>query len=386
MNFLRRTSGTHAGDTTSLTIVYEVENTGVLPIRNIVVTDTLNDFRDTADLLMPGERSYFLHYASLQSDSVSAPTLEYTAGDDDADYFIQLDELPLIYTRSLLDVSLTAGRSIFAMDTAEVILRLENGGNVAYRDIVIYDDIYGGVIDDHIVLPAGGEPVEIAHSYPLRGTADFRWRVTGVNDAGETIDLITETTTVYADDLSDEVLLTLDAQAKMNHISRKGYVPVTLSLTNIASGMATDVLLREETLGEIATLAVVPTGDPTQYTLRCEITADTVLHFTAEYTDPDGQLRIAEAGPVEIVIAAGGEIPEAENPQSSLLFDSNPQQFGESPLFWILLGSCCAILMLLVVLLLVATRRDRIQRKVRDEVRRQRSKAHAVKRESNTNK
>jgi len=383
VDFLRRISSRFAGDTTTLTIVYEVDNAGSQTIREITVADSLGNFQETIEVMEPGERRYLIQHVSIESDSVSSPTLEYRSGEDNTLYSTQLEEEPILLAHSLLDVSLTAGRSIFATDQAEVILRLENGGNVAYRNVVIYDDIYGGVIADSILLPAGGEPIEISNSYPLRGTANYRWRITGVNEAGESIDFITETATVYADESPAEVLLTLGAKAEMTRISRKGYVPVTLSLTNLTSGMATNVILREEKLGDIATLAVVPAGEPTQYTLRCEVSEDTAYLFSAVYTDPSGQQRTAEADPIEIIITPGGETPEAQNPQPEPARERSRQPVN-SNLFWILLGSACAVLLVLIILLLAATRRDRIERKVREEVRRQRRRELTSKRESHS--
>ena len=48
-------------------------------------------------------------------------------------------------------------------------LRLSNVGNTDYPSLTIYDDVYGGIIADAISLPAGGETVEITHSYPILG-------------------------------------------------------------------------------------------------------------------------------------------------------------------------------------------------------------------------
>ena len=85
---------------------------------------------------------------------------------------------------------------MFEDGTADAILILTNTGNVDYTGVTVLDDVYGGVIADGLTLPSGGAPVEVAHTYPLRGEGEYRWRVTGMSGAGETLDLRTETLTL----------------------------------------------------------------------------------------------------------------------------------------------------------------------------------------------
>jgi hypothetical protein len=90
-------------------------------------------------------------------------------------------------------------RRRFTLDsTADAVLILTNNGNVDYTGVTVLDDVYGGVIADALTLPSGGAPVEVSHTYPLRGEGDYRWRVTGLSGAGEAVDLRTETLTLSA--------------------------------------------------------------------------------------------------------------------------------------------------------------------------------------------
>lgn len=373
VEFLRQVSHTSATDGGSVTIVYEIRNTGPVAIHSLSVTDPLGNFDSRLNALEPGACKRFVQHVSISEDAVSAPLLAYTANDGRTVYTQRLEDLALLSAHGLLDASLTAGRSMFSSDSAEVILTLTNSGNVDYFEVAVYDDIYGGLIADSIAIPAGGEPVEVAHSYPLRSDSQYRWRVTGQTSAGDQIDFVTSTASVSMDDDRSDVLLTLRASTSMPKISRSGYVPVQLEISSIGSATATGVRICEETLGELRELAVVPTGDPTVCTFHIEVRQNTTLTFTASYSDHYGQERIATAPPLEITIGRGGQAPETIRNESSL-FGGLSTQISNSPLFMGLLIGSCAVLAVLIVALAITSRRARARRKQRAAERKQRRK------------
>ena len=116
--------------------------------------------------------------------------LTYAAGDET--HSLRLEAAALEEAQGRLSAELTAGVSMFDSDKAEAVLRLTNAGAVDYVGLTIYDDAYGGVIADGIDVPAGGEPVEVAHTYPLRGDAVYRWRIVGANATGARVDFVTD--------------------------------------------------------------------------------------------------------------------------------------------------------------------------------------------------
>ena len=249
-------------------------------------------------------------------------------------------------------------------------LRLSNVGNTDYPSLTVYDDVYGGIIADAISLPAGGETVEITHSYPIRENERYCWRVEGVSSAGTAFSRRSNEAEVPKAD-AGEVRLKLTAEPKMAKISRRGYVPVTLTLTNDGSGLATKVRLSEETLGGLTELAVVAGGEPTVYTVRVKVSETTTYRFRAEYLDENGRRHTASAAEVEIAIGAGGERPEGEMPSEPLAAPM-VQRTKSSDLYLWLLAGACAVLLALSVGLMVSSRRARRAKKERAAARRQR--------------
>ena len=144
-----------------------------------------------------------------------------------------------------------------------------------------------------------------------------------------------------------------------------------VELTNIGSALATNVLIHEETLGEIRQMTVVPTGDPTSIQVRLEVTQDAVYTFCATYVDRHGQQRTASAEPIEITIGAGGVSPERGD-EDSTLFSGISMHMGNSSLFLVLLIGSIAVLITLIVVLLITSRRARKRRRERTAARKQR--------------
>ena len=372
VEFLRQVSSLYSSDTRSVTVVYHIRNIGNVPATAISITDPLGSFDGRLELLDVGKSKAFIQHISVSEAAESIPTLTYSAQGGSDVYTSVLDPLTIEPAHSMLDVVLTAGKSIFSANTAEVVLQLTNGGNVDYLDVAVYDDVYGGVIADSLTISADGNPVEIAHTYPLREESSFRWRITGRTAAGDRIDLVTTTENVIPEEKTGEPLLTIHASTSMPRISRKGFVPIRLELTNIGSTSAVYVQISEAAGGSIHELVVVPTGDPIVYEFRQEITEDSELIFSASYTDSFGKERIATADPLLITIGTGGQAPETEDGEISTLFSGIATQMNDSGLFMGLLIGSCAVLVVLIVILAVTSRRARIQRKAHAAARKQR--------------
>lgn len=372
VEFTRQFSSLCTGANGALTIVYQVRNTGNIAVKDLVIRDPLGGFVGEIDRLEIGECRRLTSRMNIFADVVSAPELVYSAVDDSSEpYTESLADVTIRSTRSMLNASFTAGRSLFSSDTAETTLVLTNDGSVDYEHISVLDDALGGVIADSISLPAGGEPVEITHTYPLRGNASYRWRIMGANAAGERVDFVTETINVAADQSADSSILTLSASTDMPIISRSGYVTFQLTLTNHGTSAVNDVRLYENGRGDVRTLAVVPSGEATVVNVKYEIRENSTLAFFADYVDASGQSRTASADSVQVRIAASGVRPETDEDSALLLYNTTLQS-GSSKLFIGLLIGSCLVLLGLLTALLITSRKERKVRKQRAAERKQR--------------
>lgn len=374
VELIRRASGRMVSGNT-VTLVYEVRNTGNVSVQALTLSDAPGGFSETLDHLDVGQTHSFLNRVTLSGPAVSAPTLTYSAAALPEDVFtVQLDALNFSIADEAVNLVLTAGRSMFAENTAEVSLRLTNVGNADYPNLTVYDELYGGVIADSVYLPAG-EAREVTFSYPIRENEDYCWRVSGVSEAGGALNQLTNTVTVPLEKTDGAPELALQASAKMTKISRRGYVPFTLTVSNAGSETAQHVEIHEETLGKLAELAVVAPGEPTIFTKKLYVGSGTTFQFYAVFEDAQGRAHTISSEPIEVSISAGGERPESadETPQSRL-YAGESMQVGSSSLFLWLLGGSCAVLLGLSIVLCVASIRARRERKQRAAARKQRLK------------
>ena len=267
------------------------------------------------------------------------------------------------------------GQTAFDDGTADAILILTNTGNVNYTGVTVLDDVYGGVIADGLTLPSGASPVEVPHTYPVRGEGEYRWRVTGMSDAGETLDLRTETLTLSNLPEDPAVVIDLQVAARTPRINRAGQVTFDATIANVGNVMARDALLYEVNRGEIRRLAVLPLGEPSQVTAGFEVDEDTEFVFCLNYIDADGHQRTVSTDPVSVVIAPDGETPERVSRAGMDLEGGSVKLGGSTTTFIVLLVIAGAALIVMVTILAAASVRARAEKRQRLAAEKQRVKA-----------
>ncbi len=357
-----------------VTVTYKIVNTGNVALTALRIRDGLGDFTGRLERLGVGEAKTFISRATLTEAAESAPELEYTVPSGET-ITRRLDPVPIGIAESALEISFSVGQSVFERDTADAILILTNAGNVDYTGITVVDDVYGGVIADAVSLLSGSAPVEIAHTYPLRGEGEFRWRITGVSSAGEMLDLRTETATLSGAPADRNVDVTLQASARTPRINRPGRVTVDFAIANSGNVMARDAVLYEAALGEIRRLAVVPVGEPSVCSAEFDVAADAQFAFYLNYDDAEGRQHTAASAPVDVVIAPDGVDPARADEPAGTPTGQSVKPRGNSAMFIVLLVIAGAALTVMVTLLMVTSLRARHERLKRLAAEKQRAKA-----------
>ena len=373
VDFTRQLSSDYVTRGGLVTVTYKLVNTGNVALSGLKLRDSLGDFTGRLEQLEVGESKTFISRVALSEAAESAPVLEYAVPSGES-HTRALDPLPIDIANSGLDMTFTVGQAAFEDDTADAILFLTNTGNVDYTDVTVLDDVYGGVIADGLTLPSGSAPVEISHTYPLRGEGEYRWRVTGMSGAGETLDLRTETQNLAGDTADPAVQINLQAAARTPRINRAGQVTFDFSIANEGNVMARDALLYEVERGEIRRLAVLPTGAPSQVSASYEVDADAQFIFCLNYTDADGHQRTVSSAPIDVVIAADGVTPEQLGRAGMDLEGSPVKPGNNATTFTVLLIIAGAALLVMITILAVASVRSRTE-KLRIAAETQRIKA-----------
>ena len=370
--FTRQFSSRSVTAGSALTIVYRMRNTGNVALTDLRVQDTLGDFTGRVDRLDVGESRALVSRVTVTEESVSSASLSYGAEGAGDEIFVRtLEEAAVSLAEGQLSHSFSAAERDAA--AADVTLTLRNTGNVDYRAVCVTDALNGGVIADALVVPAGGDPVEVRRTCPVRGNGGFRWRVSGVNAAGERIDFTTELLVLPPAPAGEPAPLRVSAEALTPRIRRAGSVTLRVRVENPGGTDVQDISLSEAELGTLRNFAVLPAGDTIERDVSVYVDADASFSFAISYADADGQPQSVTTAPVEVVIAPDGALPEdAKN--SFFDFSGNSIKIGGSSTFAVLLIAGFVALLALIVMLIVASRRARLEKQLRIAAEKQRRK------------
>ncbi len=374
VSFTRQFSSNYVPPGGMVTITYKIANTGNVALNALRIRDTLGDFTGRLEQLGIGESKAFISHVALNEAARSAPVLEYTVPSGES-FSLSLNPAGIDIADSALDVSFSVGRSVFEEDTADAILILTNLGNVDYSNITVLDDVYGGIIQDSVSLPSGSGPVEIAHTYPLRGEGEYRWRITGMNNAGESLDLRTDTIALPDAGADGSASITLDVQTATPKIRRAGRVTFDFTIANTGTAMARDARLYEVNRGDIRRLAVLPTGEPTLCRASYDVGADAQFIFCLTYADAQGHQHTVTGAPIDVSIAPDGVIPDLYDDNGGILDGESVRLGGNSATFTALLIIAGAALTVMITILAVTAVRNRRERLKRVAAGKQRIKA-----------
>lgn len=378
--FTRQFSSRYVAPGGTVTTTYRIRNTGNVVLTSLRVQDELGNYTGRVDRLDVGESRILVSRVSLTEPDSSIATLTYDVEALEGQSFITtLSEAPIRMAYSSIDAELSASFSAFSTNTADVVLLLTNLGNADYTNIRIIDDIYGGVIADNVTVPSGvADPVEISCSYPVRGDEGFRWRVTGISEAGENIDLLTETVTLDPGQIIFPAEITMRVEALTPKIRRAGEVPVRIRIENAGDANVDNILLSEASRGEVYRFTTIPSGGLIEREFLMHVQEDCELSFSILYTDATGWQRSLACAPIQVEISPDGVLPaDAEEPAFDFTGDS--VQVEDSSLFTVLLIAGCGVLLVLIIVLLIASRRARLEKRVRIVVEKQRRKEGAAK-------
>ena len=371
VEFTRQLSSRSVEAGGTVTITYRIRNTGNVPLSDLQVQDSLGSFTGHVDALGTGESRTLISRAAINEASVSSASLSYRA-EGGGDVLVKtLADVSVNLAGADLSGVFTAGYSAFSKSTADVVLMLTNEGNVGYRNLCVIDDLYGGVIADELVLPVGSDPLEISHAYSVRGNSGFRWRVTGISEAGDKIDYLTDTLTLSPREAGSPEALRLSVRALTPQIRRAGDVTLRVAIENQGGVDVRDIVLSEAELGELHTFAVLPADGTIQRDFTLHVGDDIAYSFRIDCTDENGAELSAEAAQVDVTITPDGVLPQGAQ-QRLFEFSGGSIKIGGSSTFAVLLLAGCAVLLALVVILIIATRRQRLERQLKIAAERQR--------------
>lgn len=384
VEFTRQFSSRYVAPGDTVTIVYNIFNSGNVALNSLRVQDSLGDYTGGIDHLDVGENRTLISRVTLDEADSSIATLSYDVEAMDRESFsISLDEAPIRIAYAQIDASISVSYSPFSTDTAEVVLLMSNLGNVDYTNIRITDDIYGGIVADNVVLPSGSaDPISISAAYPVRNDEGFRWRITGNSESGEKIDMITETAYLVPREAAYPTEVTLQVQVLTPDIRMAGNVPVRIRIENIGDADVSDIDLNETRLGTVHNFAVLPAGGHIERDFSLPVRESGEFNFIIRYTSIYGEDRGVIAAPAKVEISSDGVLPEGME-ESAAGFSGDSFKIGGSSTFAVLLIVGSVLLLALIITLLVLSHKAKMEKKLRMAAERHRKKSDPPARAAN---
>ena len=376
--FTRRFSSRRVAAGDSVVVTYRIRNTGNVALTGLTVYDDLGQYTGRVERLDVGESRTLINRAAITQETVSHAMLSYSAEDTTEVMTQTLEDMRVYPVEGQLECVLRAGYSAFSASTADVVMLLSATGDMGYRDLRITDETYGGVIADQLSVQPGEEALEISRSCPIRGDASFCWRVTGVDEAGKRIDLVSNIARLPEREAALTAKIEMQAATNTPRIRRSGDVRIRLTISNTGGENVRALTLSEASQGVLREFEILPADGVIERDFLLHVEDDADFSFTLEYTLQDGTRQSAAPAAVHIAMASDGALPEGATP-GLFEFSGGSIKIAGSSTFAVLLIIGCVVLLTLIVMLLIASRRARIQRQLRAVAEKQRRRGESGK-------
>ncbi|MDD3212680.1 MAG: hypothetical protein PHY64_03355, partial [Eubacteriales bacterium] len=222
-----------ARDGQTVTVRYDIVNTGTVSLKNITIQENkdINEKKVTVtDELKAGATAQVKFPVTMgKKDLTSKAVITYTVGDAKEVQTENVDEQVIHYGEAAMTAKLTASAKGVAVNgTITLTLELKNSGTVDYTNLRVTDPTLGDVFTNQ-ELAAGGT-LTLDKEITLTQTTDYQFTITAIDNTGTEVSLSTDPLTLTAIDASKVLHLNLVASADRTEVyTRPGIVRFSLT-------------------------------------------------------------------------------------------------------------------------------------------------------------
>ncbi len=320
------------GDTVEFT--YTVKNEGTEKIENVVLHDSYQESAlNSSFSLNSGQSKNIKVTHVMESTIASRPSVSFTSGgqnfiDTIDTLYVSAQDEPLLVD---LSASATSGN---VDDEITLSCKVTNQSGQKISNISVKDE-NGDSFGSTFSLNAGDSKT-VTKTIKLTKNRDIKTTVTGVTKQGNSVNTDSEVVSLEVSKEGDATTgLGLSIKADRTQLEEGGgEVEFEITVSNTRSVQLNNVVISEENLGEITTIAALSTGD--KLVLKTfELTENQTFVFSATATDDDGNTYNIAAEPVEILVG----------PQASPTATAGADQQG---------GSVGGLLLVVIIIVVVA--------------------------------
>lgn len=307
----------NAGDKVKFKFVFK--NEGNVDITNAALkAPPLNggSVIGSAFTLAPGASKTMEWSEKINKSVTVKPVLTYTASGTNAS--LALDSLKVtvkeVAVNSGMSLQLTSDKTVAAAgDQVTITATITNTGTDTLTDIKLLDGNGNPVITQHTSLDAG-QSTTATIPETLQATANYLFSATANNSKGTQVTASSNPLTIEVGGPSPSPsasasatgvqALTIKVIADTYELEQPGNVKFQVTVQNSSSVLLSNVMVTEETLGDIGTISAMGT-DTKMFNKTVTVDKSSDYIFTVTATQPDGKTITAVTKALSITVNSG---------------------------------------------------------------------------------
>ncbi len=296
------------------TFSFAIENQGDAKMENVkLVAPPLNGGKPLADAfnLSEGKVNMITYSEVLEEDSKITPQITFTVAGKEYQKTMDPVSVTVQDPDVKVEIKLKDPDTVIQPDKEfPVSIYIENTGNSDFKTIELFDNNEERVAIDKTSL-SSGEFLSAEKNIKLSESKDIAFTLKATDSSGNSFTfnsnvLRVEVGAANPDDYTN--LLVLKIEPKSDNLEKEGPAEFTVTIENKSEVELTELVVSEESLGEIQTYPSIEAGGTLSFDLKTvdDVTKETVFKFVLTAKDSDGKDITVEAEPVTITIGGGG--------------------------------------------------------------------------------
>lgn len=292
-------------------VIYELENTGKVDIRDIKVKENKNISSKTqsVDTLKVGEKTQVTFEVEMKSkDLTSQGTVTFKGATTSKTYTEKVDKATVRYGESKISAQLTASEKVVNLgEVVKLELILANEGNIDYPNVKVTDPVLGEVFTNQELLAESTKV--LTKEVTLQESANFDFTISCVDTTGGEEIIKPAAVAVQAIDPNKKVAITLNAAADRAEIHEEpSVVRFTVTATNTSDVDAENVVITAAG-ATVYTFDYIRAGQSKHFVRDVSASMAGKYQFVASTKDLLGNTVTFESNIVPIAYSAPTPVP-----------------------------------------------------------------------------
>ncbi|MFZ5974601.1 MAG: DUF7507 domain-containing protein, partial [Bacillota bacterium] len=305
---LERTSSVSEQDIGKpVVFTYTVYNKGTNTVSNVIVHDKYTDAAlNTAFSLTPGAQKKIQHTYIMKGNTVSRPSVSFSA--NGKSYINTIDALYITVPEEPLVVEVSATKDeVKPGEEITIHCKVSNQSGQKIKDISLEDEI-GQALGDAFDL-AKGQSKTVTKTFTLTDSRSYSVTATGYKN-GDRVEASSEPIKMKLLQAEAKTGLSIEVKPDVTQLTEAGTVTFSITVSNKTEDTTlTDVVVSEQTQGEIETIDTLPAGGDRLVTRDFEVSGDQTYVFTASAKDADGNTYEVKSEDVKITVGQATATP-----------------------------------------------------------------------------